>query len=86
MHVSMNFEPFREGNAVNTGLSRPKVPIHRKLGLDRHSSKLPWVYLGAGQRCKVLARLFQTCKRADLIKTLLNLTGPKLALLEQGLV
>jgi len=32
MQVSMDLEPFLEGNALNTRLSRPKVPIHRKLG------------------------------------------------------
>src|SRR5262249_42201254 len=32
IRVSMYFEPFREGNAVNTGVPCPKVPIHRKLG------------------------------------------------------
>ena len=30
----MYCELFREGSAVNTGGSCPKVPIHRKLGLD----------------------------------------------------
>jgi hypothetical protein len=33
MHVSMSFEPFWEGNAVNTGVPSLKVPMHRKLGL-----------------------------------------------------
>src|SRR5262249_49523543 len=28
----MYFEPFGEGNAVNTGVPCPKVPMHRKLG------------------------------------------------------
>jgi hypothetical protein len=32
MHVSMYCAPCREGNAVNTGVPCPKVPIHRKLG------------------------------------------------------
>jgi hypothetical protein len=32
MHVSMYFEHFRKGNAVNTGVPGPKVPIYRKLG------------------------------------------------------
>src|SRR4030095_824042 len=32
MHVSMYCELFRKGNAVNTGVPGPKVPIHRKLG------------------------------------------------------
>src|SRR4029434_1850644 len=35
MHVSMYFELFRKGNAVNTGVPCPKVPIHRKLGLEK---------------------------------------------------
>jgi hypothetical protein len=29
----MSLAPRREVNAVNTGVPRPKVPIHRKLGL-----------------------------------------------------
>src|SRR5215471_5432484 len=33
MHMSMSFAPFWEGNAVNTGVPCPKVPMHRKLGL-----------------------------------------------------
>src|SRR5215467_10025859 len=32
IHVSMCFEPFWEGNAVNTGVPCLKVPMHRKLG------------------------------------------------------
>src|SRR5215831_9553717 len=31
MHVSMYFESFWEGNAVNTGVPCLKVPMHRKL-------------------------------------------------------
>src|SRR5687768_9395895 len=34
IHVSMYLRPFREVSAVNTGVPRPKVPIHRKLGPD----------------------------------------------------
>src|SRR5215831_16446195 len=34
IHVSMYFEPLWEGNAVNTGVPCPKVPMHRKLGFD----------------------------------------------------
>src|SRR5215831_10863490 len=34
IHVSMYFEPLWEGNTVNTGVPCPKVPMHRKLGLD----------------------------------------------------
>src|SRR5262245_8221975 len=31
IHVSMYFESFWEGNAVNTGVPCLKVPMHRKL-------------------------------------------------------
>src|SRR5215813_5503925 len=31
----MSFEPFWEGNAVNTGVPCPKVPMHRKLRVER---------------------------------------------------
>src|SRR5215831_16091095 len=34
MHVSMYFESFWEGNAVNTGVPCLKVPMHRKLRLE----------------------------------------------------
>src|SRR5215831_17759794 len=33
IHVSMYFESFWEGNAVNTGVPCLKVPMHRKLRL-----------------------------------------------------
>jgi hypothetical protein len=33
IHVSMYFEAFLGENAAHTGFPRPKVPIHRKLGL-----------------------------------------------------
>src|SRR5215831_6077422 len=33
----MSFELFWEGNTVNTGVPCPKVPMHRKLGLEDDS-------------------------------------------------
>jgi hypothetical protein len=38
----MYFEPFWERNAVNTGVPCPKVPMHRKLGLQRLDRLLDW--------------------------------------------
>src|SRR5215813_15105923 len=47
IHVSMYFEPFWEGNAVNTGVPCLKVPMHRKLGYARGSVRTPGPALGA---------------------------------------
>src|SRR5215831_2506305 len=35
----MYFEPFGEGNTVNTGGPCPKVPMHRKLGTEKKDAK-----------------------------------------------
>ena len=40
MHVSMYFESLWEGNAVNTGVPCLKVPMHRKLRLERLLNEL----------------------------------------------
>src|SRR5262249_51500447 len=40
IHVSMYFESFWEGNAVNTGVPCLKVPMHRKLRPDGHVSRI----------------------------------------------
>src|SRR5687768_8541600 len=39
-HVPMYFEPFWERNAVNTGVPCPKVPMHRKLGVEQINREL----------------------------------------------